>query len=119
MHKENACYEDLGYACLVAIELQPARKKWDISATAPKTDYPHYQMDLRQVLNGMYFTPTFTFGKSTSFRIRPLNYQEFTKVSMQTLEIQRLLHIVNTTWETKKLNYLVKTFGNKILPGGL
>jgi len=102
-------------ACLVAIRIATYGEKMDISATAPKTEISaDYQIDLRQVLErygNAQFNPTFTF-ENLQVEIRPLNYQEFTKVSMQTFEEQRLLHIVNTDdmEETKKLELFDKTF---------
>ena len=102
-------------ACLIAIRIASYGEHMTITAKAPntKTDQD-YTIDLRQLLDRYTqakFEDTYVTGEMT-VTVRPLTYKEFSKVSMQTFEEQRLLHIVNTDdmEETKKLELFDKTF---------
>jgi|11_taG_2_1085331.scaffolds.fasta_scaffold25902_1 hypothetical protein len=105
-------------ACLIAIRIASYGEHMSISATAPNTKEPvDYTIDLRQVLDrysNSNFVDTFTTNDLT-VTIRPLNYQEFSKVSMQTFEEQRIFSLVNNDKvdEDEKLKQFNVTF-NKL-----
>lgn len=105
-------------ACLIAIRIASYGEHMTISATAPKTTTPvDYTVDLRQVLDrytNAKFIDTFT-TKDLTVTIRPLNYKEFSKVSMQTFEEQRIFALVNNDKidEDEKLKQFNVTF-NKL-----
>jgi len=105
-------------ACLIAIRIASYGEHMTISATAPKTKTPvDYTVDLRQVLDrytNAKFIDTFT-TKDLTVTIRPLNYKEFSKVSMQTFEEQRIFALVNNDKidEDEKLKQFNVTF-NKL-----
>ena len=89
-----------------------------ISATAPNTKTPvDYTVDLRQVLD-RYSNSKFIDSYVTqdlTVTIRPLSYKEFSKVSMQTFEEQRIFSLVNNDKidEDEKLKQFNTTF-NKL-----
>jgi hypothetical protein len=89
-----------------------------ITATAPNTKEPvDYTVDLRQILDrytNAKFNDTFEFNGLVC-KIRPLNYKEFSQVSMQTFEEQRIFALVNNDKidEDAKLKQFTETF-NKI-----
>ena len=105
-------------ACLIAIRIASYGEHMNISATAPNTKEPvEYSIDLRQVLQryeNAKFTDMFT-AKDLTCKIRPLNYKEFSQVSMQTFEEQRIFALVNNDQidEDEKLKQFNVTF-NKI-----
>ena len=105
-------------ACLIAIRIASYGEHMNISATAPNTKEPvEYSIDLRQVLQryeNAKFTDSFT-AKDLTCKIRPLNYKEFSQVSMQTFEEQRIFALVNNDQidEDEKLKQFNVTF-NKI-----
>ena len=105
-------------ACLIAIRIASNGEHMTISATAPNTKEPlDYTVDLRQVLDrytNSTFNDTFIFNDLTC-KIRPLTYQEFSRVSMQTFEEQRIFALVNNDKieEDVKLKQFTETF-NKI-----
>ena len=105
-------------ACLIAIRIASSGEHMSISATAPNTKEPvDYTIDLRQVLDrytNAKFNDTFEF-EGLICKIRPLNYKEFSRVSMQTFEEQRIFALVNNDKidEDVKLKQFNETF-NKI-----
>jgi hypothetical protein len=105
-------------ACLIAIRIASNGEHMSISATAPNTkESVDYTVDLRQVLDrytNSRFNDTFTFNDLTC-KVRPLTYQEFSRVSMQTFEEQRIFALVNNDKieEDVKLKQFTETF-NKI-----
>lgn len=105
-------------ACLIAIRIASYGEHMSISATAPNTKEPvDYTVDLRQVLD-RYTNAKFVDSYVTNdltVTIRPLNYQEFSKVSMQTFEEQRIFSLVNNDKidEDEKLKQFNTTF-NKL-----
>ena len=89
-----------------------------ITAKAPntKTDQD-YTIDLRQLLDRYTqakFEDTYVTGDMT-VTVRPLTYKEFSKVSMQTFEEQRIFALVNNDQidEDEKLKQFNTTF-NKL-----
>lgn len=105
-------------ACLIAIRIASSGEHMSISATAPNTkESVDYTIDLRQVLDrytNAKFNDTFEF-EGLICKIRPLNYKEFSRVSMQTFEEQRIFALVNNDKidEDAKLKQFNETF-NKI-----
>ena len=102
-------------ACLIAIRIASYGEHMTITATAPETKNPvDYTVDLRQVLDrytNAKFIDTFTTNDLT-VTIRPLTYKEFSKVSMQTFEEQRIFALVNNDKidEDEKLKQFNTTF---------
>lgn len=105
-------------ACLIAIRIASYGEHMTISATAPNTKTPvDYTVDLRQVLD-RYTNAKFVDSYVTqdlTVTIRPLTYKEFSKVSMQTFEEQRIFSLVNNDKidEDAKLKQFNTTF-NKL-----
>jgi len=105
-------------ACLVAIRIATYGEAMDITATAPNTKTPQeYTIDLRNVLDrysNAHYEPEFMF-QELKVEIKPLSYKEFSQVSFQTFEEQRIFSIVNNNEleEDKKLELFNKSF-NKI-----
>jgi len=105
-------------ACLIAIRIASYGEHMNISATAPNTKTPvDYTVDLRQVLD-RYSNSKFIDSYVTqdlTVTIRPLSYKEFSKVSMQTFEEQRIFSLVNNDKidEDEKLKQFNTTF-NKL-----
>jgi len=105
-------------ACLVAIRIATYGEAMDITATAPNTKTPQeYTIDLRNVLDrysNAHYEPEFMF-QELKVEIKPLSYKEFSQVSVQTFEEQRIFSIVNNNEleEDKKLELFNKSF-NKI-----
>ena len=105
-------------ACLVAIRIATYGEANDITATAPNTKTPQeYTIDLRNVLDrysNAHYEPEFMF-QELKVEIKPLSYKEFSQVSVQTFEEQRIFSIVNNNEleEDKKLELFNKSF-NKI-----
>jgi hypothetical protein len=105
-------------ACLIAIRIASSGEHMTITATAPNTKEPvDYTVDLRQILDrytNAKFNDTFEFNGLVC-KIRPLNYKEFSQVSMQTFEEQRIFALVNNDKidEDAKLKQFTETF-NKI-----
>lgn len=105
-------------ACLVAIRIATYGEAMDITATAPNTKTPQeYTIDLRNVLDrysSAVYVPNFMF-EDLKIEIQPLSYKDFSQVSIQTFEEQRIFSIVNNNEleEDKKLELFNKSF-NKI-----
>lgn len=105
-------------ACLVAIRIATYGEAMDVTATAPNTKTPQdYTIDLRNVLDrysNAHYEPEFMF-QELKVEIKPLSYKEFSQVSVQTFEEQRIFSIVNNNEleEDKKLELFNKSF-NKI-----
>lgn len=105
-------------ACLVAIRIATYGEAMDITATAPNTKTPQeYTIDLRNVLDrysSAVYVPDFMF-EDLKIEIQPLSYKDFSQVSIQTFEEQRIFSIVNNNEleEDKKLELFNKSF-NKI-----
>lgn len=105
-------------ACLIAIRIATYGEHMSISATPPgaKTE-TDYTVDLRQLLDrytNAKFDDEFVMDDLTC-KIRPLSYKEFSLVSMQTFEEQRIFSLVNNDQieEEEKLKQFNITF-NKI-----
>ena len=105
-------------ACLIAIRIASYGEHMTITAKAPntKTDQD-YTIDLRQLLDRYTqanFEDTYVTGDMT-VTVRPLTYKEFSKVSMQTFEEQRIFALVNNDKidEDEKLKQFNTTF-NKL-----
>jgi hypothetical protein len=105
-------------ACLIAIRIATYGEHMSISATPPgaKTE-TDYTVDLRQLLDrytNSKFDDEFVMDDLTC-KIRPLSYKEFSLVSMQTFEEQRIFSLVNNDQidEEEKLKQFNVTF-NKI-----
>ena len=105
-------------ACLIAIRIASYGEHMTITAKAPntKTDQD-YTIDLRQLLDRYTqanFEDTYVTGDMT-VTVRPLSYKEFSKVSMQTFEEQRIFSLVNNDQidEDEKLKQFNTTF-NKL-----
>ena len=105
-------------ACLVAIRIATYGEAMDITATAPNTKTPQeYTIDLRNVLDrysNAVYVPDFMF-EDLKIEIQPLSYKDFSQVSIQTFEEQRIFSIVNNNEleEDKKIELFNKSF-NKI-----
>ena len=105
-------------ACLIAIRMASYGEHMTVSATAPNTKTPiDYTVDLRQILDrysNAKFIDTFE-TQDLVVTIRPLTYKEFSKVSMQTFEEQRIFALVNNDKidEDEKLKQFNTTF-NKL-----
>ena len=105
-------------SCLIAIRIASYGEHMTITAKAPntKTDQD-YTIDLRQLLDRYTqanFEDTYVTGDMT-VTVRPLTYKEFSKVSMQTFEEQRIFALVNNDKidEDEKLKQFNTTF-NKL-----
>jgi|TARA_B110000908_G_C10262273_1_gene460263 hypothetical protein len=105
-------------ACLIAIRIATYGEHMSISATAPgTTTQVDYTIDLRNVLDrytNAEFDNKFDANGLTCI-VRPLSYKEFSQVSMQTFEEQRIFSLVNNDQieEDEKLKQFNITF-NKI-----
>lgn len=105
-------------ACLIAIRIATYGEHMSITATPPGTKTPtDYTIDLRNVLDrytNAVFDNKFDANGLTCI-VRPLSYKEFSQVSMQTFEEQRIFSLVNNDQidEDEKLKQFNVTF-NKI-----
>lgn len=85
-------------ALLVAIRLATYGENIDVDVKIPNTDIEKtYTADLRLVLDkllGAAFDPIVQVNDEITIHIRPLNYLEFTKNAIKTLEEQRIFNIV-------------------------
>ena len=105
-------------ACLVAIRIATYGETMEVSAKAPNTDISlDYTIDLRNILDryaNAEFNENFVH-EGLSFTIKPLSYQEFSKMSISTFEEQRIFSIVNNSEldDEKKIEAFNESF-NKI-----
>lgn len=85
-------------ALLVAIRLATYGDNIDVDVKIPNTDIEKtYTADLRLVLDKLLsaaFDPVVQVNDEITIHIRPLNYLEFTKNAIKTLEEQRIFNIV-------------------------
>jgi hypothetical protein len=86
-------------ALLVAIRMATYGETLDIDITIPNTKIEKtYVADLRRVLDRLLnaaFDPIVAITPEMTAHIRPLNYLEFTRSAIKTLEEQRIFDIVN------------------------
>ncbi len=86
-------------AILVAIRIATYGEMLDVKTIVPGLDEERtYEADLRYVLDKLSnatFDPVCKINDNMEVRIRPLNYSEFTKNSVRSLEEQRIIQIVN------------------------
>lgn len=86
-------------ALLVAIRIASYGETLDITANIPVINESRvYETDLRATLDKLLnatFDPVCKVDNELTVHLRPLNYGEFTKNSIRTLEEQRIMTIVN------------------------
>jgi len=105
-------------ACLIAIRIASYGEHMGISVVPPGLkEEIEYTVDLRQILD-RYTNAVFNDKFKTKdfiVTVRPLSYKEFSQVSMQTFEEQRIFALVNNDEidDEDKLNQFNITF-NKI-----
>lgn len=103
-------------AILIAIRIATYGEQIDLDISIPDTDITKtYTTDLRlaldKLLSAVYETEIKINDELTAF-IRPINYEEFTKNSIKTLEEQRIFSIVNNQdlTEQQKIEQFNKSF---------
>lgn len=86
-------------AVLVAIRIATYGEMLDVNTVVPGlNEEKTYETDLRLILDKLVnatFDPICRINDELEVRIRPLNYQEFTRNSTRSLEEQRIIQIVN------------------------
>lgn len=86
-------------AVLVAIRIATYGEMLDVNTVVPGlNEEKTYETDLRLILDKLVnatFDPICRINNELEVRIRPLNYQEFTRNSTRSLEEQRIIQIVN------------------------
>jgi len=86
-------------AVLVAIRIATYGEMLDVNTVVPGlNEEKTYETDLRLILDKLVnatFDPICKINDELEVRIRPLNYQEFTRNSTRSLEEQRIIQIVN------------------------
>lgn len=103
-------------ALLVAIRIATYGENIDVDVKIPGTDIEKtYTADLRLVLDRLLsgtFDPMITVNDQMTVYIRPLNYMEFTRNAIKTLEEQRIFNLVNddTMDDEKKIQLFNKSF---------
>lgn len=103
-------------ALLVAIRIATYGEHIDVDVKIPKTDIEKtYTADLRLVLDKLLqatFDPVVEVSPEMTVFIRPLNYMEFTKNAIKTLEEQRIFNLVNdeNMDEERKIALFNKSF---------
>lgn len=103
-------------ALLVAIRIATYGENLDLDINIPNTDITKtYTTDLRIVLEKLLdatFDPIIEISPEMTVFIRPLNYMEFTKNAIKTMEEQRIFSIVNndTLSEEEKINQFNRSF---------
>ncbi len=103
-------------AILIAIRIATYGEQIDLDINIPNTDITKtYTTDLRlaldKLLSAVYDTEIKINDELTAF-VRPINYEEFTKSSIKTLEEQRIFSIVNNQdlSEEQKIEQFNKSF---------
>ncbi len=103
-------------AILIAIRIATYGEQIDLDISIPNTDITKtYTTDLRlaldKLLSAVYDTEIKINDELTAF-VRPINYEEFTKSSIKTLEEQRIFSIVNNQdlSEEQKIEQFNKSF---------
>lgn len=103
-------------AILVAVRIATYGENLDIDVNIPGTDIKKtYTADLRLILDKLInsaFDPEIVISPEMTVFIRPLNYLEFTKNAIKTLEEQRIFSLVNdeSLSEEKKIEMFNKSF---------
>jgi len=103
-------------AILVAVRIATYGENLDIDVKIPGTDISKtYTADLRMILDKLInsaFDPEISISPEMTVFIRPLNYLEFTKNAIKTLEEQRIFSLVNdeSLSEEKKIEMFNKSF---------
>lgn len=103
-------------AILVAIRIATYGENLDVEVKIPNTDIRKtYTADLRIILEKLInsaFDPVIEINPEITVYIRPLNYMEFTKNAIKTLEEQRIFSIVNdeSMSEETKIDLFNKSF---------
>ena len=103
-------------ALLVAIRIATYGENIDVDVKIPNTDIEKtYTADLRLVLDKLLsaaFDSIIPINDEMTIHIRPLNYMEFTKNAIKTLEEQRIFNIVNDEAmdDEKKIAMFNKSF---------
>lgn len=103
-------------ALLVAIRMATYGETLDIDVTLPNTDIRKtYVADLRIVLDKLLsaaFDQVVIINPEMTAYIRPLNYLEFTKNAIKTMEEQRIFNLVNddSLDEEQKVSMFNKSF---------
>ena len=86
-------------AVLVAIRIATYGEMLDVNTVVPGlNEEKTYETDLRLILDKLVnatFDPICKINDELEVRLRPLNYQEFTRNSTRSLEEQRIIQIVN------------------------
>ena len=86
-------------AVLVAIRIATYGEMLDVNTVVPGlNEEKTYETDLRLILDKLVnatFDPICKINDDLEVRLRPLNYQEFTRNSTRSLEEQRIIQIVN------------------------
>ncbi len=103
-------------AILIAIRIATYGEQIELDISIPNTDITKtYTTDLRlaldKLLSAVYDTEIKINDELTAF-VRPINYEEFTKSSIKTLEEQRIFSIVNNQdlSEEQKIEQFNKSF---------
>lgn len=103
-------------AILIAIRIATYGEQIDLDISVPGTNITKtYTTDLRlaldKLLSAVYDTEIKINDELTAF-VRPINYEEFTKNSIKTLEEQRIFSIVNSQElsEQQKIEQFNKSF---------
>jgi hypothetical protein len=103
-------------ALLIAIRLATYGENLEIDVRVPNTDIEKtYTADLRislETLIEAVFDPVIEISSDMIIHIRPLNYLEFTKNAIKTMEEQKIFNIVNddTMEDEEKLNRFNQSF---------
>jgi hypothetical protein len=86
-------------AILVAIRIATYGEEMDVTAGCPKCETVNdLAVDLRNVLdslNKVNFNKTVEIGDSMLVHLRPMDYNQLTKVSLKAFEHQRIFSIIN------------------------
>lgn len=103
-------------AILIAIRIATYGEQIDLDINIPNTDIvKSYTADLRLSLDKLLsavFEPEVKISDDITVYLRPLNYQEFTRNSLKTLEEQRIFTVVNSQdlSEQQKIDQFNKSF---------
>lgn len=103
-------------ALLVAIRIATYGESLDVTTLLPNTQETRtYETDLRTVLDRLLnatFDPEVKINNELTVFLRPLNYHEFTKNNIRTVEEQRIIRIVNDEKmeEDEKLTRFAESF---------
>jgi len=103
-------------AILIAIRIATYGEQIDVDISLPNTDITKtYTTDLRLALDKLLsaaFDTVVEINDELTAHVRPVNYEEYTKSSLKSLEEQRIFNIVNSQElsEEQKLAQFNKSF---------